>query len=107
MRGRRRGFGAVVVGFGGAWTRGFVIGVDFVVGEAEKFGWFFRFRGGGFGRDGGWGVVVGVSVGTATEIAGFGGGHGGGERLFGSELVTNAIIHFKIDYSFCDSCLEN
>lgn len=91
MRGRRRGFGAVVVGFGGAWTRGFVIGVDFVVGEAEKFGWFFRFRGRGFGRDGGWGVVVGVSVGTATEIAGFGGGHGGGERLFGSE--------YKRDYS--------
>lgn len=103
MRGGRRGFGAVVVGFGGAWTRGFVVVVDFVVGEAKKFGGFFRFRGGGFGRDGGWGVVVGVSVGAATEIAGFGGGHGGGERLFGTELATNAIIHPEIDYSFCDS----
>ena len=46
--------------------------------KLRSFFFFSRFRSGGFGRDGGGSVVVGVCVGAATEIVEFGGGHGGG-----------------------------
>lgn len=80
----RGGFGDAVVGFGGAWAEGFVGVVFFVVGKAEKLGdlGLLRLWGGGFRReDGGSGreVFVVVGVGTAAEIAGFGGGHGVGK----------------------------
>ncbi|AES96646.1 hypothetical protein MTR_5g039560 [Medicago truncatula] len=54
-----------------------------------------EFRGGGFGRDGGGSVVVRVCVSAATEIAKFGGGHGGGLNDDDEDIFSFLFFLFK------------